>query len=46
MYVLLSAGIFLWFVYGLLLNEMPIMLANGVSLILTMSVLMLKIKHG
>jgi MtN3 and saliva related transmembrane protein len=46
MYVLLSAGIFLWFVYGLLLNEMPIMLANGVSLILTMGVLMLKIKHG
>ena len=46
MYVLLSAGIFLWFVYGILLNEMPIMLANGVSLILTMSVLFLKIRHG
>jgi len=46
MYVLMSAGIFLWFVYGILLNEMPIMLANGVSLLLTMGVLFLKIRHG
>lgn len=46
MYILLNLGIFLWFIYGVLLREMPIMVANGVSLLLAMIVLVLKLKHG
>ena len=45
MYVFLSAGILLWFVYGLLLKEIPIILANGVSLILAVTVLVLKVRY-
>lgn len=46
MYILLSMGIFLWFVYGLLLKEVPILLANGISFVLAVMVLMLKLRHG
>ena len=46
MYVLLAIGVFLWTVYGLMLREFPIIIANGFSCILAVSVLVLKIKHG
>lgn len=46
MYILLSLGIFLWFIYGVLLKEMPIILANGVSLVFAVIVLVLKLRHG
>jgi MtN3 and saliva related transmembrane protein len=46
MYVLFSAGIALWLVYGLMLSAMPIILANVVTLILSGLILFLKIKNG
>ena len=45
-YILLEAGIFLWFVYGIMLSNMPIMLANGITLCFTTVILFLKIKFG
>ncbi len=42
----LETGIFLWLIYGLLLGNIPIMLANGVTLIFTTLVLVLKFKFG
>ncbi|MEI6127782.1 MAG: SemiSWEET transporter [Pseudomonadota bacterium] len=46
MYVFLTLGIVLWLIYGVMLNAMPIILANSTSLLLTASILILKIKHG
>lgn len=46
MYILLSLGIFLWFIYGVLLKEIPIMVSNGFSLVLAVVVLVLKLRHG
>ena len=46
MYTAVTCGVFLWFVYGLLLNDPPMYLANGVTLILASIILYLKIKHG
>ncbi len=42
----LETGIFLWFVYGMLLKNLPIILANGITLIFTTVVLALKLKFG
>jgi len=42
----LETGIFLWFVYGLLIGNVPIVVANGVTLIFTTLVLVLKFKFG
>ena len=43
---ILVVGIFMWFVYGILLWDMPIMAANGVTLVFTCSILGLKLKYG
>lgn len=42
MYLLLSLGIVLWLCYGLLLGAWPIVIANGVTLLLAVSVLIMK----
>jgi MtN3 and saliva related transmembrane protein len=45
MYIALTVGTVLWLTYGLVLNQPPIWVANGVALTLTVSILYLKIKH-
>ncbi|HZE86682.1 MAG TPA: SemiSWEET transporter [Methylomirabilota bacterium] len=46
MYIALVVGIALWFVYGLILQSMPIILANGISFLLATPILILKIQNG
>jgi MtN3 and saliva related transmembrane protein len=46
MYTALSVGLLLWIFYGFAINSMPIIITNVISLILTILVLLLKIKHG
>ena len=46
MYIVLASGIFLWTVYGIFTGDMPIVLANSISLVLALTVLILKIKYG
>ena len=38
-------GVFLWLVYGLLLGALPIILANLVTLVLTLAILILKVRY-
>ena len=45
MWSFLSVGIFLWLIYGISKNDLPIILANGISLFLVLIVLGLKIKY-
>lgn len=44
MYSLFVTGILFWLVYGILLNELPIILANSVTLVSSGIILILKIK--
>lgn len=46
MYLILCTGILLWFIYGVLLRNPPLIIANGISLLLTGTVLVLKIRYG
>ena len=46
MFVILTAGIFLWLVYGIFLRQFPIILANSVSLILCLFILAAKVMYG
>lgn len=39
MYILFCIGMFLWFVYGLLKNILPIIFANGITLLLGLYIL-------
>lgn len=40
-----TAGVFLWLIYGLLLGALPIILANLVTLVLTLAILILKVRY-
>jgi len=46
MYTLFTLGIALWLVYGLLTHDLPVTLANAVTLVLTLLVLALKLRYG
>jgi MtN3 and saliva related transmembrane protein len=46
MYLLFTLGVFLWLVYGVLLQLWPIVAANLVTLVLALAVLLLKLRHG
>jgi MtN3 and saliva related transmembrane protein len=45
MLISFNTGIFLWLIYGISLNALPIILANGVTLIFNLIILWLKIKY-
>jgi MtN3 and saliva related transmembrane protein len=46
MFLVLVTGLALWLTFGVLKGEWPIMLANGVTLILAGLILLFKLKHG
>jgi MtN3 and saliva related transmembrane protein len=45
MYTVLCIGIALWFAYGILIESLPIVLANGVTLALAITILAFKLKY-
>ncbi len=45
MYLILTIGSFLWFTYGILLQDIPLIAANGITFLLTATILILKIKY-
>ena len=45
MYIIFMAGVLLWLFYGILLKEPPIIIGNGITLILLMIVLLFKIRY-
>ena len=45
-YIVLATGMFLWTVYGIFMGDAPIVLANAISLLLALTILILKIKYG
>jgi MtN3 and saliva related transmembrane protein len=46
MYVVFTVGIALWLTYGLLTSNIPICVANGVTLVLAAVILGVKIRLG
>jgi MtN3 and saliva related transmembrane protein len=44
--VTFTTGISLWFIYGLIILSLPIILANGITLVLTLLILFFKLQFG
>jgi MtN3 and saliva related transmembrane protein len=44
--VTFTAGVSLWLLYGLLLGQVPIIIANAVTLGLTLVILAFKLRYG
>ncbi len=45
MFTIFSSGVFLWLLYGIQVGAMPIILANSVTLVLALTILIFKIKY-
>jgi MtN3 and saliva related transmembrane protein len=45
-FLVLVTGILLWLAYGIAIQDAPLISANGVTLLLAGTILILKIKHG
>lgn len=45
MFVLFSTGVLLWLIYGILIHALPVILANAVTLLLSLTVLALKLRY-
>jgi MtN3 and saliva related transmembrane protein len=46
MFALMVTGVALWLVYGVLIEDLPLILANFVTLSLAGTILVLKLRHG
>ncbi len=40
-----TTGVFLWLLYGMYLQALPIIVANAITLILTLAILVLRIRY-
>jgi MtN3 and saliva related transmembrane protein len=45
MYVIMTFGILFWFIYGLLIPDLPMIIANGVCLIPSVYILFITIRN-
>ena len=45
MFLIFSVGVFLWLLYGIQLGALPLILANGITLVLSLTILVFKLKY-
>ena len=45
MYLVFNMGVCLWLAYGILMGSLPIILANAVTLVFTLSILIMKLRY-
>lgn len=45
MFILFSTGVLLWLIYGIAIDSTPVVAANSVTLMLALSILVLKLRH-
>ena len=46
MWLIFSVGVFLWLIYGILIMSLPVILANIVTLLISLFILFFKIKYS
>ncbi len=45
MYMMSVVGVFLWFIYGLTIHDMALIIANGITFVLSAIILICKIRY-
>lgn len=46
MFLAFCTGVLLWLIYGIMIRSLPVILANGVTLILSGAILVMKLRWG
>jgi len=45
MYLMFVSGVFMWLLYGIIIKDIPLILANIITFILSSSILLIKLKN-
>ena len=45
MYLTFTVGIFLWLVYGIMIADLPVIIANTITLLFATTILVMKLKY-
>ncbi len=45
MYSVFTTGVLLWLMYGISVNDIPLIIANSITLIFAMTILIMKIRY-
>ena len=46
MYLMISSGIAMWLIYGIIIESPSLILANAITLVMSLFILIMKIRHG
>lgn len=46
MYIILFTGVLLWFIYGFLIGSLSIIIANGITALLQLCIIIFKLKNS
>jgi MtN3 and saliva related transmembrane protein len=46
MFLVFTTGIALWLIYGLFMHDIPLIAANGITFLLSGTILYFKLRHG
>lgn len=45
-FVTYAVGLSMWLAYGMMIGDVPLMLSNGTTLLLALTIIGLKVRHG
>jgi MtN3 and saliva related transmembrane protein len=46
MYLIFTTGVGLWLIYGIIIHSLPLILANGITFVFALFILIMKIRLG
>ena len=46
MYIIFSIGVLLWLIYGIIINNLPVIMANGVTFVMCVYILAMIMRNG
>ncbi len=46
MFVVMTAGVLMWMIYGLIIHDRPLVAANGTTFVLSLTILVMKLRTG
>ena len=46
MFMVMTVGLIFWLVYGFAIGSLPVIVCNGATLVMTATILLLKLRHG
>ena len=44
MFIVMTAGVLMWLIYGLFIHDIPLVAANGATFVLSLTILLLKLR--